>query len=62
MQYQGQKKHKEKMEGTKHERAYQEMMEANGDNTCTVQRLQAYHQPQQPMLLNTTHAMQHPTS
>ena len=35
--------------------------ELNGDNTHTVQRLQAHHQSQQPMLLILTHAMQHPT-
>ena len=37
------------------------MEEVNGDNTHTVQRLQPYHQTEQPMLLNTTHAMQHTT-
>ena len=35
--------------------------ELNGDNTHTVQRLQAHHQSQQPILLILTHAMQHPT-
>ena len=35
----------------KPERAYVKNMERNGDNTHTMQRLQAYHQSQQLMLL-----------
>ena len=55
---------KKKMKATenKPERAYVKNMERNGDNTHTVQRLKAYHQSQQLMLLKSTHAMQHPTS